>query len=434
MSETVGTAAQPPLTTRQALWPVIPLLVGIGLLMGASGLQSSLVSLRASFEGFRGLEIGVIASSYFAGFLAGAKLGTAWIRRVGHVRAFAAFASIASIMVLLHVLAISVPVWIVARLLTGVCLAGLLVTIESWLNRSAPRGARGRVLSVYMVVNVAAYAVGQLLLVVAPIESFELFAIVSVMLSAALLPVILSRRAKVEVVEVLPLPLRRLVERAPAAAVASAMAGLAWGAIAGWSPVVAARLGLRGIEVTAFIGLFMVGHLLIEPLVGSVSDRFDRRLILTTIASLGTGAAALGVLAGTQATLLILLGILIGALTLPMYSLSIAVAGDNLEPQELVAASGALVRINGVGAASGPLLAAAATAASISGFYVLLAAGSALTAVAGTTLLLRAGYRPPRVPYIGMIARGSNTATRLVVARTVGVTRRRRDPSEGGSP
>ncbi|MGH3442798.1 MAG: hypothetical protein ACRDUY_12290 [Nitriliruptorales bacterium] len=105
MSGTADAGAPPQLTTRQALWPVIPLLVGIGLLMGASGLQSSLVSLRATFEGFRGLEIGVIASSYFAGFLVGAKLAAAWIRRVGHVRAFAAFASIASIMVLLHVLA-----------------------------------------------------------------------------------------------------------------------------------------------------------------------------------------------------------------------------------------------------------------------------------------------------------------------------------------
>ncbi len=414
--------------TREVLWPVAPMLVGVGLLMGANGLLASLVGLRASFEGFRGVEIGMIASAHFAGFLVGARLGATWIRRVGHVRAFAAFASTASMMVLVHVLAVSVPVWVVARLLVGACVAGLLVTIESWINRNAPSAARGRVLSTYMVVNVGCYAAGQALLLAAPIESFELFAVVSILLSAALLPVILARRTTAEVVEVHRFTVRQLVARAPAAAVAAAMAGLTWGTVAGWSPVVAATLGLRGVEISAFIGAFMVGHLLVEPIVGAVSDRFDRRIIATTIASVATAAAVTAAVAGTGTGELIVLGGLIGGAAFPLYSLSIALAGDHLRREEMVSASGALVRINGVGAAAGPVLASIGTDAAL-GLYTVVALGTGVTALAGVFALLRAGYRPPRSPYVAMIARGSVTATRASLTRATDTVRSRRSPS-----
>lgn len=415
--------ARAPAKIHEVLRPMVPLLVGAALLMGASGLLTSLIGLRATLEGFRALEIGLITSAYFAGFLLGAQVGASWIQRVGHVRAFAAFASIASMMVLIHVLVVSVPVWVVARLLVGACVAGLLVTMESWLNRTTPTAARGRVLSAYMVVNVGAYALAQVLLLLGPVGSFELFALVSIMLSAALLPVILSRRAIAEVVQVDPLPLRRLARRAPAATVASAMAGLTWGAIAGWSPVVAAMLDLTDLEITAFISSFMIGHLVLEPVVGAVSDRVDRRLVLLTITSIATVVSVLAVLVDPQPSLLIPLGLVIGGTTLPMYSLSIALAGDWLRPEEMVAASGTLVRLNGFGAAMGPLLASAATAVAIGGFYGVVALGTTATAVACAVLLVRAGYRPPRVPYIGMIARGSLTATLGSMGRAASTVR-----------
>src|SRR5690606_12763536 len=140
-----------------------PLLAGVALLMGATGLQSSLVSLRATVEGFPSLAVGLVASAYFLGFLVGARLSATWIGRVGHVRAYGAFASMASVMVLTHVLAVNIPVWVVARFLSGICLSGLVVIIESWLNGAAPRELRGRVLSTYMTVNLGGYAIGQFL-------------------------------------------------------------------------------------------------------------------------------------------------------------------------------------------------------------------------------------------------------------------------------
>ena len=425
-SET-GTTHPPALSTRDVLRPVIPLLAGVSMLMGATGLQSSLVSLRATVEGFPSLSVGLISSAYFLGFLVGARLSATWIGRVGHVRAFGAFASIASVMVLTHVLAVSVPVWVVARFLSGICLSGLVVIIESWLNGSTPRHLRGRVLSTYMTVNLGGYAIGQFLLPVAPIESFELFAVVSVLLSLALLPVTLSRRSNPEVVTITSMPMRRLAERAPVGVAASAMAGMTWGAIGGYSAVVAQLAGLRAFPLTLFVSAFLLGHLLSEGLVGAMSDRLDRRLVTMTVAALSTGVTITAAMLSGMPTLLIVLGIAIGGTTLPLYSLSIALAGDRLEASEMVAASGTLVRINGLGAATGPLLAAAVTASplGVAGFYLLVSAGTTVVVLVAGAFLVRDGTLAPQVPYVRAAARATTTVTRSML-RTSAEAREKR--------
>lgn len=422
-----GSTSAPATSAREVLWPVIPLLAGVAILMGATGLQSSLVALRATVEGFAPLAVGSISSAYFVGFVAGAGVSASWIGRVGHVRAFGAFASIASVMVLTHALAVSIPVWVVARFLSGICVSGLVVIIESWLNSSAPRELRGRVLSTYMTVNLGAYGLGQFLLVVAPVESFELFAIISIMLSLALLPVTLSRRSNPQVAMLASMPMRRLAARAPAGVVASAMAGLTWGAIGGYSAVVAQQAGIGGFQLTLFVSAFLFGHLLCEGMVGAVSDRLDRRLVTMVVAGLSTGITLTAALLTGVPTLLILLGVAIGGTTLPLYSLSIALAGDHLEPGEMVSASGTLVRINGLGAASGPLLASAVTATplGVSGFYLLVAVGTTVLVVVAGTLLVRDGILAPQVPYVRAAARATTTVTRSIL-RTSATARARR--------
>ncbi len=405
------------LSAREVLWPVIPLLGGVALLMGAMGLQSSLVALRATSEGFASLAVGLISSAYFLGFLVGARLSASWIGRVGHVRAFGAFASIGSAMVLIHVLAISVPVWVVARFLSGVCLSGLVVIIESWLNSSTPRELRGRVLSTYMTINLGGYALGQFLLTAAPIESFELFAVVSLLLSAAMLPVILSRRSNPQIVAVESLPFRRLFARAPGGVVASAMAGLTWGAIGGYSVVVASQAGLDRFRVTLFVSSFLAGHLLLEAVIGAVSDRMDRRLVIMTVAAAGTGFSLVAAFLTGMPTLLIVLGVAIGATTLPLYSLSIALTGDRLEASEMVSAAGTLVRVNGLGAAAGPVLAALMTSSplGVAGFYVLVAGGTTVVVLVAGGLLIRDGTLAPRVPYARAAARATMVVTQSVM-------------------
>lgn len=410
----------------QAVRPVVPLLAGVFLLMAANGLQASLVALRASAEGFGTTGTGLVSSAYFAGFLLGAGTATAWIRRVGHVRAFGALASIASMLVLVHVLAVTLPVWIVARLLSGACVAGLLVIIESWLNRAVGNDTRGTVLSLYMVVTTLGYVLGQFLLAAAPVESFTLFAVVSVLLSSALLPVILSRRSQPTVAEVAPLPVAQLARRSPGGVVASAMAGLTWGAIVGWAAIIASRIGLRGLGVTAFVSAFLVGHLVFEPVVGWLSDRIDRRAVLTGVSGAAAVASvAAAAMSGESAVTLMVLAAVIGGTTLPLYGLSLSLAADRLEPEEMVAAAGTLVRINGAGAAVGPMLVAQVSAFGVAGYFGVVAGGTAATALLGAALLVgRGAVTRRRTPHWTMVGRG----TAILSSAAMRATARRRRP------
>ena len=158
-----------------------------------------------------------------------------------------------------------------------------------------------------------------------------------------------------------------------------------------------------------------------------MSDRFDRRLVTMVVALASTGFTVTAAVFAGLPTLLVVLGIAIGGTTLPLYSLSIALAGDRLEPSEMVAASGTLVRINGLGAASGPLLAAAVTATplGVSGFYLLVATGTTVVVLVAGGLLLRDGTLAPQVPYVAAAARATTTVTRSML-RTSAAAREKR--------
>ena len=149
-------------TTRKRLQPTSSLgaavvlwslLLGMGMLMLANGLQGSLLGIRASSEGFSNTMTGIIMSAYFAGFLLGSTLAPRKLRRVGHVRTFAALASITSVCILIHALYVVPEVWIAMRFITGFAFAGLYVVAESWLNSQATNQMRGRLLAIYMVIT-----------------------------------------------------------------------------------------------------------------------------------------------------------------------------------------------------------------------------------------------------------------------------------------
>lgn len=171
------------------------LLLGLALLMLGNGLQASLLGIRATQEGFAGTVTGLVMSAYYLGFLAGSLLAPRIVKNVGHVRVFAALASLASSAVLVHVIFIEPVTWAAMRLLTGFCFAGLYVVAESWLNAGATNRTRGQLLSVYMVVLLSGQAGGQLLLNVAAPGGFQLFILASVLVSLALVPISLTATA-----------------------------------------------------------------------------------------------------------------------------------------------------------------------------------------------------------------------------------------------
>lgn len=337
------------------------LFLGIGLMMLGNGLQGSLLGIRASLEGFATITTGLIMTGYFAGFLMGSVMGPRIVRRVGHIRAFAALASMASTSVLLHTVFLDAPTWVAMRVVTGFCYAGLYVVAESWLNHQATNETRGQLLSIYMVITYGGVGGGQFLLNLADPGGFQLFILVSVLVSLAVVPMLLSVQPQPTIEAPQPISLFGLYRISPLGVVSAFGTGIANGGLFGMGAVYAREAGYPVSEIALFMAAATFGGVALQWPIGRLSDRFDRRLVLTSVTLGAALAAYLAVsVTGTLAPALpgwsiFAVAALFGGLSLPMYSLGIAHTNDFLTPQQMVAASGGLLLVGGLGAILGPL-------------------------------------------------------------------------------
>ncbi|MCZ6524086.1 MAG: MFS transporter [Alphaproteobacteria bacterium] len=376
------------------LLSVAALLSGVGILLMGNGLLSTLLSLRTAIEGYSPELTGLVMSAYFAGLVAGSLYCSKVVHRIGHIRAFAAFASILSVTALIHGFVVTAPVWALLRALSGFCVAGVFMVSESWLNTRATNQNRGQVLSFYMITAYLSIGLGQFLLNLSDPERIELFAVVSILFSLALVPVALTQAAAPRIERPSGLGLRRLYALTPLGVVGCLASGMLTGALYGMGPIFASGIGLSVSGVSAFMGLVVLGGLFMSWPVGWLSDRFDRRTVMAAV-SLATVLIALAIpaAAGRPEPLLLVLAGLYGGLSFPLYSLSVAHANDYVEPQDLVQASSGLLVAYGVGASLGPIAAAAVMGAL--GPHGLFVYSAVISAAFGLIVLYRMRRREP---------------------------------------
>lgn len=342
------------------LLPLSSLLSGAGLLVVGVGLLFSVLGLRAVMADFSTAVTGLIMSAYFVGYILGTYLCPAIIRRVGHIRAFAAMASIASTVPILHALWIDPWFWGALRLITGMCLVGLYIVIESWLNVLAPSNHRGKVFSIYMSVTFIALAIGQWLILVGEKNGFVQFALVSVLFSFALLPITLTPVQ--EPVSVAPpqLGLRNLYRISPLGFVGAIASGLLNGALYSMGAVYAQAVGFSDLGVATFMAATILGGALFQWPVGHYSDRHDRRFLMLWICIGSACLATLGFFfSRASEETLILIGILYGGFVFTLYGLSVAHVNDLIDPSRVLEVTGGLLLLHGIGAVIGPTVAGA---------------------------------------------------------------------------
>lgn len=349
-----GPGAQQPNSRLQ----IGALLAGIALLVLGNGLQGTLIGVRAGLENMGSQTIGMVMSAYFVGYVASSLLVPRLVQEVGHIRTFAALASVASAVSLAFAIIVSPATWIVLRIIHGACYAGLVIVIESWLNIATERNSRGRVLAVYGVVVYGAWAASQPLLNLSAPSGFVLFCLVSICLSLALVPITLMRATAPGVVEVGRASMRRLFKISPVGIVGAFAVGLVTSAFFGMAPTFAQRIGMENGEIAAFLGVTMIGALALQWPLGWLSDHIDRRLVILGVA-FGTCASALGLAWNTDGgmTTLLLLSFSLGAFALPTYSLCVAHANDGIDATEVVSVSSGLILVFGLGSTVGPFTA-----------------------------------------------------------------------------
>ncbi len=340
----------------QVLSSAWALLLGVGLLMVGNGLQGTILGVRGEIEGFSTLEMSFVMSAYFVGFLGGSRLAPEMIRRVGHVRVFAALASFISAVMIMYPMLTEPVAWILGRVVIGFCFSGVYVTAESWLNNAASNENRGQALSLYMIVQMTGIITAQGLMLVGDPAGYETFVIASILVSVSFGPILLSISPTPAFDTTKPMTLRELMGKSPLGCVGMFLLGGVFSAQFGMASVYGARAGLTLVEISTFIAAFYVGAVVLQYPLGWFSDRMDRRFLIMLVAIAGAGGSISGMLFGTTFPILLVSAFVIGGMSNPLYSLLIAHANDFLEHEDMAAASGGLVFINGLGAIAGPLI------------------------------------------------------------------------------
>lgn len=338
-----------------SLTSVRSLLLAIFILMLGAGFLTTLVSVRLQASGTEPLVIGLIATSYFGGLAAGAIRIGRLVERIGHIRTFAVVVSLLSVSTLAYSLAERPLLWAALRFVDGCCVAGVYVCLESWLNDRAEGPSRGTILAGYMIALYLGQGIGQQLLNVAGATSATPFVLASLLISLAVLPVALTRMSGPTLPNNMSLSIRRLYSLSPLAIVGVALTGVVLGAFYGLGPVYAGDLGLSVSATAGFMTIVILGGVALQWPLGRLSDRFDRRtVIIATVAGAAISACALSLTAPVGIGLV--LGGLFGGTSFALYPLCVAHANDQLAPTQRVSATGGLVLVYSLGAASGPLL------------------------------------------------------------------------------
>jgi MFS family permease len=340
---------------QQTLRSVWPLFFGLGVIGLCMGAQGSLLGIRAELEGFSTIATGLLMSGYYLGFLLGSLCAPAIIQRVGHVRSFAALTALASVTILVHALIVDPWVWGLMRLLTGFAVSAIYVVAESWLNQAADNRSRGQLLSIYMITMLTGLSSGQFLLNLSDPASFELFNLISILISLAAIPILITATPMPAFEAARPVSLATLYRVAPTGLVGSFLINACYAMVLGMGAVYASRLGMQVSEISLFMAILVVGGMLLQWPLGKLSDSIDRRTVIAASAF----AALLFALASAQVGLAednrhLLLALLFGASCFPLLALYLALTNDQLEADQAVGASSTLLLAGGVGASIGP--------------------------------------------------------------------------------
>ncbi len=383
-----------PLSAITSTWP---LLLGMAVLMLGAGLQGTLLGLRATLEGFPALLTGAIMSCYYVGYVLGTVIALPLVRQIGHIRVFAALAAVASMSILVQGSFVNPLVWGAMRLVSGICFAGIYVVAESWLNDRASRANRGRLFAVYMLILYLGLGAAQFLLIVSNPLTPGPFMLVSVLISLAMVPIMVSAQQLPERSVPRKVSLPALYRNSPLGMVGVTVSGLISATIFSMGPVYARLNGLTTTQVAIFMAVSILAAAVTQYPVGRLSDRMDRRTVIAAVCTLATlVAGSIVAFPAMPHAPFLTLAALFSGLVLTLYSLCVSHVNDKLEPTQMVAASSALLLLNGTAAAIGPVLAGGLMATF--GPRAYFATLAALTGVLAIYDLWRKSRREPVPP------------------------------------
>ena len=392
---------------------VMPLFVALALLMMGNGLITTLVGVRSDLAGFPTIVIGIVMSMYYVGFLVGSLTIPRWLAVVGHIRVFAGLTALAAATALSYELLITPVTWGLLRVVAGLCMSGLYVTVESWLNDRASNDQRGRLLSVYMLVVTFGMGMGQLMLgITSPLDP-TLFILAGILISLAVVPITLIQSSSPA--QVVPeFSVAALVRLAPLGVVAVVIAGAAGSSVSALGAVYASKIGMDHGVIGVFMAASIIGGAAAQYPLGAISDRFPRRRVILVVAAGASIVAAGAALLDTADWRLFVVAAAYGALAYPLYSLSVSYINDVIPAHQLVRAAAGIVFVYGIGSIAGPIGISALMAVIGPAGYFWGLATVTLPLVIFALYRIIFAVRPTQRRFINMPPRSSTAAALLV--------------------
>jgi len=338
--------------------------------MIAHGFQGNLLGVRTVIEEFNFLATGTVMSGYFIGYFAGANSIPKFVGKVGHIRVFAAFASMASLSILLHAVFVNPIIWTIGRFITGFSIVAIFIVMESWLNDRANNRTRGQLLSIYMFITLTGLALGTLLLNFSSPEEYEPFILISLLLSSALIPILLTKRKAPKFKKLGFIDIKGLYKTSPLATVSMFCTGIIHSALFSLGAVYAASMNFSLFEISLLLFLITISGGIFQWPIGYYSDKSDRRIIiifctfaaaLFAFLTINSSGAALEYMylansIGIDKVMFFICIIIYAGMAIPLFTLNLAYVNDYISKEKFVAAGGGMQLIFGLGAMSGPFI------------------------------------------------------------------------------
>ncbi len=346
------------------------LFTGYFILMIAHGFQGNLLGVRSVIEEFNYISTGAIMTGYFVGYFAGANTIPKLVGKVGHIRVFAAFASMASLSILFHAVFVNPIIWTMGRFITGFSIVAIFIVMESWLNDRANNRTRGQLLSIYMFITLIGLSLGTLLLNFSSPEKYEPFILISLLLSSALIPILLTKRKAPKFKKLGFIDVKGLYKTSPLATISMFCTGIIHSALFSLGAVYAAAMNFTIFEISLLLFLITVSGGIFQWPIGYYSDKSDRRIIIifcTFLASLfaflaifASGASLqnmyLATSVGTDKIMFFIYVSFYAGMCIPLFTLNLAYVNDYISKEKFVAAGGGMQVIFGIGAMTGPII------------------------------------------------------------------------------
>lgn len=341
-----------------AIYSVITPLLSLLFLGMASGLFNTFVPVRLEMEGNSPESIGLIASALYCGILVGSLRIERWIGRVGHARAFAIFSMTTAIIVMMQSFWVFSWYWGILRFLGGICLAGIFVTIESWILMMATPTTRSSLFSVYEAVLFFALTVGQFLFKLADPSSTVPFSLTAFLCVAATLPLFMKKSEIPKLESANRISLIQVFQISPLGTFGAAVSGMVASIIYGLIPFYGAEIGLNSSQIGNLMAAIIFGGLIFQWPIGRIADRKNRRTVLFFVSLFaGCGSIGLSIFNAELFGAFLFAAFLFGGFCFTLYPICMAYTCQKLKSEQIVAATGAFFSAYGIGAIIGPIAA-----------------------------------------------------------------------------